>query len=371
MVYYSRKCGDIMTLREYIQANKNVTFKEMPFNEVDNLLLSELSYIDFDMFMPFSAKEKISLKMLATLFFNRYTAKDIKKLRTAPSIQKVISYFRLMATSKRYQDILIYHYVNDVEERTQFGAMSMVLGDGTIYIAFEGTDDSISGWKEDFKLSYQFPVVAQQKAAQYLNQSVPMFGPKVRIGGHSKGGNLAMAGYMLCNFWTRRRIIEIYNNDGPGFREKEYESIAYRRMTKKLRMFVPEESIVGMFFKHPTNYIVVKSSYRGILQHDGVSWLVDKTTFQRGKLSAKSKKFERKFSTWLYRYDDEEREKIVLALFSIFERAGVKGVSELRITKINKMIALIKENRNLNKETRKLLLDSFKALLLQKEDKGI
>ena len=104
-----------MTLREYIQVNKNVTFNEMSFNEVDNLLLSELSYIDFELFMPFSANEKISLKMLATLFFNRYTPKDIKKLRTAPSIQKIISYFILMASSKRYQDILIYHYVNEVE----------------------------------------------------------------------------------------------------------------------------------------------------------------------------------------------------------------------------------------------------------------
>ena len=164
-----------MTLREYIQVNKNVTFNEMPFNEVDNLLLSELSYINFDLFMPFSEKEKISLKMLATLFFNRYTPKDIKRLRTAPSIQKIISYFKLMASSKRYQDILIYNYVNEVEERTQFGAMSMLLGDGTIYIAFEGTDDSIYGWKEDFKLSYQFPVVAQQKAAEYLDKTISFF----------------------------------------------------------------------------------------------------------------------------------------------------------------------------------------------------
>lgn len=360
-----------MTLREYIQVNKNVTFNEMPFNEVDNLLLSELSYIDFELFMPFFANEKISLKMLATLFFNRYTPKDIKKLRTAPSIQKIISYFKLMASSKRYQDILIYHYVNEVEERTQFGAMSMLLGDGTIYIAFEGTDDSIYGWKEDFKLSYQFPVVAQQKAAEYLDKTISFFGPKVRIGGHSKGGNLAMAGYMLCDFWTRRKIIEIYNNDGPGFRKKEYESKMYRRMLRKLRMFVPEESIVGMLLRHPKDYTVIKSSYRGVLQHDGVSWLVGKNKFLRGKLSPKSKKFERRFIRWIYRYDDEKRKKIVLALFSIFERAGVKGLSELKITKVNKLIALVKENRHMDKETRKLLVDSFKDLLLMKDNDNV
>ena len=56
-----------------------------------------------------------------------------------------------------------------------------------------------------------------------------------------------------------------------------------------------------------------------------------------------------------------------MALFSIFERAGVKGVSELKITKINKLMALVKENRHMDKETRKLLTDSFKDLLLSKD----
>ena len=145
----------------------------------------------------------------------------------------------------------------------------------------------------------------------------------------------------------------------------------YRRMLRKLKMFVPEESIVGMLLRHPKDYVVVKSSYRGLLQHDGVSWLVEKNKFIRGKLSPKSKKLERRFMRWIYRYDDEKREKIVLALFSIFERAGIKGLSELKITKVNKLIALVKENRHMDKDTRKLLIDSFKDLLLWKDNDRI
>lgn len=359
---------DIMTIKQYIQKQGKFTFAELPFNDVDSLILSLLSYIDFNEVVPKADNGRITLAKAANTFFKKHSAKEIKKF-VPTFVRKLTVLFQVMATTARYKNILLYNYVKEVEQDTQFGAISMLLSDGTLFIAFEGTDDSISGWKEDFQMSYQFPVLAQRKAGDYLKQNISLFGPKVRIGGHSKGGNLAMSSYLLSDFLTRSKVLCIYNHDGPGFRKKEYDSIGYRKMEKKLKMLVPEESIVGMLFRHPLEYGVVKSSSRSFFQHDGVSWLVNDNSFQKGKLSARSKKIEKRIFHWINSYDDEERKKLVVSLFSILERADVKGLSELRITKINKIISLIKENKNMEKETRKFLLDAFKKLLLFKEEK--
>ena len=359
-----------MTLKQYVQKQGKFSFEELPFNDVDGLILSLISYINFKGIVPKGSARKVTLSKASNLFFKKYSEKEIKKM--APTfIRKLTVLFQLMATSKRYKDILFYNYVKEVEQDTQFGAICMLLSDETLFISFEGTDDSISGWKEDFQMSYQFPVLAQRKAGEYLRKNVSIFGPRVRIGGPSKGGNLAMSSSLLVGVLTRSKIIRVYNNDGPGFRKKEYESIGYQKMEKKLTMVVPEESLVGMFLNHPTNYQVVKSSSYSLFQHDGLSWLVNSTSFQEGKLSKRSKKLEKRIFHWINSYEDEDRKKIVLSLFSILEGAGVKGLSELRITKINKIIALINENKNMDKETRKFLLDAFKKLLLFKEEKKV
>ncbi len=357
-----------MTIKQYIQKQGKFTFQELPFNDVDGLILSLLSYINFKGIVPKNNSRQIKLSRASDLFFKKYTEKEIKKF-VPTFIRKLVLLFQLMANTERYKDILLYNYVKEVEQDTQFGALSMLLNDGTLFISFEGTDDSIAGWKEDCQMSYQFPVLAQQKAGSYLRKNVSIFGPKVRIGGHSKGGNLAMASYLLSDFLIRRKVICIYNNDGPGFRAKEYDSKVYKKMEKKLTMIVPEESLVGMILHHPMNYEVVKSNSLSLFQHDGTSWLVEDTSFLPGKISKKSKKLERRIFQWIHSYSDEERERIVVSLFSVLERAGVKGLSELRITKINKIISLIKENKNMDKETRKFLLDAFKKLLLFKEEK--
>lgn len=355
-----------MTIKQYIQKKGQFTFQELPFNDVDGLILSLISYIDFKGIIPKDDSKKITLFKASNLFFKKYTTKEIKKF-VPTFIRKLVLLFQMMAATNRYKDILLYNYVKKVEQGTQFGALCMLLSDGTLFISFEGTDDSICGWKEDFQMSYKFPVLAQQKAGDYLRKNVSLFGPKVRIGGHSKGGNLAMSSYLLSDFLTRMKVLCIYNHDGPGFRKKEFDSKVYQKMEKKLIMLVPEESLVGMLFRHSMNYKVVKSNLHSLFQHDGTSWLVKDTSFQQGKLSNKSKKIEKRIFHWINSYTDEERERIVVSLFSILERAGVKGLSELRLTKINKIISLIKENKNMDKETRKFLLDAFKKLLLSKE----
>ena len=63
-----------------------------------------------------------------------------------------------------------YKYIWDTD--TQFGAVCFKVKKKFIYVAFEGTDNLLSGWKEDFQMAYEFPVPSQKLAVKYLNENI-------------------------------------------------------------------------------------------------------------------------------------------------------------------------------------------------------
>ena len=352
-----------MTLREYIEKQGVYSFQEKPFNEVDNILFSNLSYIDFREILPIAPRERLRLSEVCQKFTEKYDKKARRKLTTAPFIQAVLTDFLAMAETKRYRDVFLFHYVWELEYNSQFSALSFDVGDGFLYVSFGGTDESLVSWKEDFRLSYEFPVLAQEKASQYLRKSISFFGPKIRVGGHSKGGNLAMASYLLSPFWVRRKVQVVYNNDGPGFREKEFTSRRCKEMVHKLHMLIPEQSVFGVLLRHPSNYAVVKSSSLGLFQHDSTTWIVKNTTFERGKKSKWSERIEKRIFEWISSYPDEERESLIQSFFSVLERAGITKLSDFRLTKLEKILSIIKENQKLEKEEKEQLIHAFRRLL--------
>ena len=130
----------------------------------------------------------------------------------------------------------------------------MYLPDGTLFVSYSGTDDTILGWKEDLNMAYQMPVPSQEEAVEYLEKTVPHDGRMIRIGGHSKGGNLAIYAAVMCYDRLKRRIIGIYNNDGPGFLESMLERKSYLEVKDRIKTIVPETSIVGMLLEHVYSY---------------------------------------------------------------------------------------------------------------------
>lgn len=353
------------SIRDYIKYYGNIPFSESPFNEIDNLIFSEIAYLNFDGIVPSLKKGTITMEHAAKRFFKKFSEKEIKK--EEPPIRKVIAAFQELSTSKRFHDVELYNYVNVVDGEKQFGAICFRLPNDHIYVAFEGTDVSMVGWREDFQMAYQFPVPAQKDAIDYLNKVIGWRDRKIYVGGHSKGGNLAMIAAMYCKFSIRRKIIQIYNNDGPGFRKEQFESKAYQKMLPKLKMFVPENSIVGMIMRHTANYTVVKSSAMGVFQHDGMTWQCYGPFFIEGTRSDSSKAFEKRLISWLNKTDDEHRQKVVVTLFDLFERSGITLASQIRKLQLRKMLSLIKESTNLDRNSRELLLDTFKNILLEKE----
>lgn len=348
------------TIDNYLKEYGKYTFLEEEFNEVDASILSLISYVNFSDIVPGIKKGKILLKDASKIYFQRNTKKEID--HNILPVRSVIYLLEKLAVTKRYQNLYLYNYCYEVTFDMQFGAMCIMLPNKNVYVSFEGTDNYVSGWKEDFMFSYTFPTNAQKEAVRYLNQVVGLFSPKIYVGGHSKGGNLALVSSMFCKSIARHKIKKVFNHDGPGLRTKEFESREYKRISSKLVTYVPKACLVGMLLNHSDNYIVVDSKNKNIMQHDATSWVVEGKKFKRTELSDFSKKIETGVLNWLDRYDDRKREEIVNSFFTVLKKAEISDLNQFKQSKITSIIKILKETKNLDKDTRDLLMNCFKDL---------
>ena len=98
---------------------------------------------------------------------------------------------------ERFAGTKMFAFEDRSDAQTQFAAVSFLLPDKSVFVAFRGTDTSLVGWKEDFNMSYLEAVPAQVRAAEYTAEIARVCRwHKLRIGGHSKGGNLSV--YAAC-----------------------------------------------------------------------------------------------------------------------------------------------------------------------------
>ena len=277
---------------DYLKWRGDLSMRIDPFNDIDGLILSELVYVDFDKIVPtFPNEQSYCLKDVANNFSQ---VNNIEELLDEISFTKEsITLLQELAKCPRYQNILLSNYINELDYQSikQFAAITFQLEDSSIYVAFRGTDDTILGWREDFQMTYQFPVASQQRAVEclakiaeidfskslfyllchcdykmkwyqifriYITQKIS--GVKIRVGGHSKGGNLAVYASSCVNSKISKRIIEIYNNDGPGFNQKMLNTDNYRNISTRIKKFIPESSVFGIMLENLEEKIVVKSS---------------------------------------------------------------------------------------------------------------
>ena len=347
------------TIHEYVKQYGRFTFQESPMNEVDNVVFSSLAYLDFSDCID--GEEEITLSVLAQRYFRRNSSQKIRK--NPSSVRKMIETFSLCSKSRRYQDIIVHHFCHVIDETTQFQALCFTISKGTMFVAFEGTDDSLIGWREDFDMMHTFPIPSQKLAMTYLNQMITRKYHRVYVGGHSKGGNLAMTACMYLPFWKQHKVKQIYNNDGPGFRKEEYESKEFKRIEKKLRVIIPESSVVGLLLYHKKDVQVIKSLGRGIYQHDLSNWLCYGAYFTPGTLTDEAKNQARRFSICFQKYSYAKKKEFVNILFSLFQKCNITVFSEITNPKISKLIRLINASRKLDKESKELLIDVFRIVL--------
>ena len=265
---------------EYLDWRGDLTLLERPFNEVDNLILAEICYLDFSGFVPAGFQtQQVTLLDAASAYFAAHPETNMGVL-VPDQIPVLVEH---AAKTARFSDVRLLGYVNRIDEetQTQFSALTMLLPDGSAYVAFRGTDDTIVGWKEDFNMAFTPEIPAQKYAAEYLRQvsgALP-FRPLL-VGGHSKGGNLAVYAAVFCGQDVQNRILAVYNNDGPGFYSSLLSLPEHKPVAGKITTLLPESSVVGMLLEHEEAYQVVRSTQVGLMQHDGFSWQVKGERFE-------------------------------------------------------------------------------------------
>lgn len=351
-------------IEEYLIWRGDLTFKQDAFNDVDNALLSAMAYVDMHGIVPESdSKGSVTLADASRLFFEEHSRKELQADESF--IREMPFLMQKMAESRRFSEIKLSKYMEiiDEEAQMQFAAFHIDLGDGSTYIAFKGTDDTLVGWKEDFNMSFISPVPSQHTAVEYVNNTVKSGEGKLRLGGHSKGGNLAIYAAVHCDGRVQRRILEVYNNDGPGFDRSVVESKEYREMLPKIKTIVPYHSVVGMLLEHEESYMVVESSQTGILQHDIMSWQVLGREFvKKDSISKASGVLNKALSNWINSLDNLRREEFVEALFDIIKASGATTLSDIRTDRFNSAGAAFKLYKTMDKDTRVMLMRILHSL---------
>ena len=320
-------------IMDYLQWRGDLTVKQAPFNSIDNLILSTLVYIDFEQTgLDLSGRSNVTIKEAGEKFSQLHADEKMNLGRVIPD--EVFELFDVLSRSRRFQYMKLSHYINQVDEQEQkqFAAITVELGNGGFCIAYRGTDDTIVGWKEDFNMCFQYPVPSQIQAVEYLQQVAFSKRGRIYLGGHSKGGNLAIYAATMCNPLVRRRIRRVCSFDSPGFTQEFLQMESYQTIAARVQRIVPQSSMIGILFEHNTQYDVVYSTQIGLFQHDMFSWQVLGDEFVYvDDISSSATTVEHTMKEFVGSMSIEERKKFVEALFYVFEETGAKTLSQLKV----------------------------------------
>lgn len=334
---------------------------DIPFNELDMLMLTELTYLPFDQIVSdqmspdctcrlFEAAEKVpqDLSMLVTK--NR-----LKLLEKA-------------ASSTRFKNIKLMGYVNDIDPdvQKQFAAMIFKIKPDSYVLTFRGTDDSIIGWKEDFHMTYMDQVPAQKTAVNYLRKAMDALPGQFILTGHSKGGNLASYAASQIEPEYQERIQSIYSYDAPGLNHSVITSQGYQTISDKIKRYIPQGSIVGMMLETPKQAQIVKSTaIGGLAQHDTFSWQISDQTFVLlDNLNPDSLQVDKTLKNWVDSVSDEELKDFFDLFFGLILDAGISSINDLtKLENFKKILAVFENANALTDQEREMLTRLAKLLV--------
>ena len=355
--------GEKNVMFDYLKWRGDLTFDKDPFNMVDNLILAQMAYIDYDGIVPETREGAVPVAEVCKKFWEMHTLEEIKSkgrfIRLSPLLLEPV------AKSTRYKNMRLCGYVNYVSKHAeaQMSATQFELEDGTVYVAFRGTDETIVGWKEDFNLSYMPRTEGQKMAVEYMDQYFGDTNLRLRVGGHSKGGNFAIYASSFASKAVRDQIIQVYSNDAPGFRKEIVSRPEYKETIDKTVTIIPQDSIIGRLLHAGRNALVVRSTSKGIMQHDALSWEVLGNHFIFTERSSDSLYMEKVLSGWLENVDDEARRVFVDQIFGVMQTLGadtMKDVSQVSLKELGEAIQMI---RGLSKEEQAEIADVIKKLV--------
>ena len=351
-----------MELLDYLQWRNDVPLSISPFNEVDNVIFSYLSYIDFRDLKE-DWKGFFDLKDLFRDFCEKHSLEEIET--TGEFTERAPLLLKEMMEGERFSDTKVGYYAEDFDKDKvkQFAALVFLLPDGRNYISFRGTDKTITGWKEDFLMSCQSETAGAKEAVEYFNKIAPVLEGELILGGHSKGGNFAMYAAAFCEAEYKERIVQVYNNDGPGFREEVIQTPEFQEILPKISTIAPQSSIIGQLLSNPAKQHVIHSTAKGILQHDAMTWEAEKDSLVSSELDELSEYTKTTLGSWLESMDDETRESLCTTAFSLIESTKSETFIEFSGNLMKNMETIWKEMGKLPEEKKKEIMNALSNLM--------
>lgn len=359
------------TIMDYL-ATEFASFEEVPFCAVDALVLSEFCMTRTEAVLPAMRDEatlggRAAARLRSLVPRRRVRFRDIllaeryREMFVGLMPDKVKELLLALAASPRFRDMEMTECASvlDEQEGTQFAALSFTYKRSFAFVAYRGTDCSFTGWREDFDMAYMERVPAQLRAARYLETVSARLPRTLYVGGHSKGGNLAVYAAAACSRSVRARIARVYALDAPGFKEGALSQAEQQVVAPLVERYVPRESLIGMLMHHPVPYAAVRSNASGIWQHDPFSWGVEGFDFARCAGIAPSSQFAHDVvASWLARYDEQDARCIVDALFDAVKAGGARDFSDV-LQFGPKTLALLRDAaKNADESTRAILMSA-------------
>lgn len=357
-----RRSKSAATFLTYVRERMD-TFLDRPLCAIDSLVFSWLAYAHLgedqvNACLPegIALHEMLRAEEFDNMFGSTWDPEGSRDLLFA------------VCASPRFRDarLTLFRFKTARSAEEQFAAMTFILPDGSSYVAFRGTDSTIVGWKEDFNMTFLNPVPAQEEARAYLEYVASVTAGPLYVGGHSKGGNLAVYAVATCNKSCRERVVRVFSHDGPGFHREFCASDAYRNILPIMVKTVPKSSMIGAVLSegpdcHP---IIVESGGFSLFQHNPFLWEVDvesATFVEADGFTASSRYFDSTLDAWMDKYSLAERARFVDALFDVICVTGAKRFSDIMADRKTNVLLMLEAVEGLDPDLQQFIRDVLRS----------
>ncbi|MBP5209241.1 MAG: DUF2974 domain-containing protein, partial [Clostridia bacterium] len=355
----------------YLRWRGDLPLSAVPPTEVDGLILAMDCFLNYTGIVPRDFDGvPVDFCPAVEAFFRR-PAKERHFGAIIPDIIGTLA--EATARAPRFGGVKLIGYDKRLDKATQeqFGALTYLLPDGSLYVTYQGTDDSLIGWKENFMLAFVSPVRAQIRAADYLTRAARAFpDAPIRVAGHSKGGNLALYAAACAPPDVQDRLVSAFSFDGPGFMPSFFEEPGFARVADRLWTYIPESSIVGALLEHSDRFCYIASTEKNILQHDPFSWVAEGDRFaRREERSAFGRRADRAFCRWIGGITMTQRQQFTDSLFSVLTAPGLT-LTDIISDKLRSTRMILSSFAKLPKADRSLMFGIFHRLLRAAREHG-
>lgn len=341
---------------DYIKWRGDLSLEVSPLNEIDNLILSRISYLPFE---RINFKDKDSFVELADQFLE-LKKEDFHQIDDIMLVEE-------LSKSIRFKNLLFSDYFDKIDplEEIQFSAITIWLPNNEIFVSYRGTDATLVGWKEDFNMSFMSNVPSQIEGVKYLENIARKYPrKKIRIGGHSKGGNVAVYSGIFCNNKIKNRIIEIINADGPGFDSSIIKTGEYRDILNRIHTYIPQSSVIGRLLEHEEEYKIVESIQKGIMQHDIYSWQVEGPKIVSiSENTNGSEIVNGVVRSWLKNTTPEQRKNFINIIYDVVSTTNVSSIHDLSMGLLKNIGIVVDTYKNIDENEKREIKEILKILV--------